>query len=436
MGRLTSDHDGAAPRRSRRAMLTGGAVGALGMLSLDGLVHPPQAQAASLTGGEFTSGYAPAVVTLSQSGGSAAVDASQGNVFTLSLTGSGWTIASPANPVGDGQVIQIRLTQDSVGGRTVSWGNAYNWGSVSGTANNPPTLSTTPGGTDVVGFEYVAALSQWCYLGAAFPQSYPGSAQPPSISVVQSAYFPFTVEGMFSSDVTPGNSIVLIVGLYTAATSGSFTTSNPQFGSFGNSVPGTQLVEGTGPIPPHGPGYGYTAAWLLPDVVGGATYVRVDCTIPPPGGPLGLFAYEVAGLGAAPQLDPAGGVSSGSGTATRVASGACPAITQSPEIIFGFGHIYDVTLSAPTGGWTTIAGGGVQNFWAGYQIATAPGGTYSWSQTASSTGSWGSAVSAICPQPSGSGGAAVAQARQVQQAQLRKQEIENRKRWEAITGRR
>ena len=121
-------------------------------------------------------------------------------------------------------------------------------------------------------------------------------------------------------------------------------------------------------------GYGYTGLWLLPDVAGGATYVRVDCTTTrPPAAPLGMFAYEVAGLGDEPQLDPAGGVSStagaSTGTATTVSSGPCPAITQSQEIIFGFGHIYDVTLNAPSGAWTTMIGGGVQNFWSGYQIA-------------------------------------------------------------------
>ena len=128
MGRSISGHDDAAPKRSRRAMLTGGAAGALGMIALDALVKAPQAQAATLTGGVFSSGFAPAAVTLSQSGGSVAVDVSQGNVFTLALAASGWTIANPANPVGDGQVIRIRLSQDSIGGRTVSWGTAYNWG--------------------------------------------------------------------------------------------------------------------------------------------------------------------------------------------------------------------------------------------------------------------------------------------------------------------
>jgi hypothetical protein len=123
-------------------------------------------------GGALTGGFAPAVVALSPSGGSVAVDASQGNVFTLSLTGSGWTITNPVNPIGDGQVIRIRLSQDSAGGRAVSWDTAYDWGSSGGTANGAPTLSTAAGATDILGFEYVAALSKWCSLGAAFPQGF------------------------------------------------------------------------------------------------------------------------------------------------------------------------------------------------------------------------------------------------------------------------
>ena len=74
-----------------------------------------------------------------------AIAASQGNVFTITLTDSGWTIASPANPIADGQLIRIRLIQDSTGGRTVSWAaTGYDWGSTSGTPNTPPVLSTTP----------------------------------------------------------------------------------------------------------------------------------------------------------------------------------------------------------------------------------------------------------------------------------------------------
>jgi hypothetical protein len=403
MGRSTSgQHAAPAPRRSRRAMLAGGAAGALGMIAVDRLVNAQQAQAqTSLTGGVFSSGVAPAAVTLSQSGGSVAVNASLGNVFTLTLTASGWAIANPASPVGDGQAIRIRLTQDSTGGRTVTWGSGYNWGTVNGVANSAPALSTTPDATDILSFEYDAALSQWCYLGAAFPQDYGGIPAPVTISVVQSVYIPWNIEGNFTNNVTSGNSIILIPALYAPSSStGTFSTSDPQFGAYGNSVPGTELTQGTGPLVTSLPGYGYTAIWLLPDVAGGATYVRVNASAPSGGSPLGMFAYEVAGLGPAPQLDPAGGVSSATGTTTTVTSGACPAITQAPEIIFGFGHIYAVALSAPSAAWTTMTGGGSEgNFWSGYQLAAASGGTYDWSQTAAASGSWGSAVVAICAQP-------------------------------------
>ncbi len=400
MARSTSIHDNdATARRSRRALLSAGAAGALGVIAFDSLKNAPTAQAATLDGGVFGSGYAPAVVPLSQSGGSVAINASQGNVFALTLSASGWNIANPTNPVGDGQVIKIRLSQDANGGRTVSWGGAFNWGTNGGTPNTAPTLSTTPHGTDILTFEYVASLSQWCFLEASFPQNFGGTTKLVDISVVQSVYIPFNIEGNFNNNVTSGNSIILVPALYTSASSGSFTTSNPQFGAKGNTVPGTLLLEGTGPIVTGAPGYGYTGLWLLPDVAGGGTFVRVDCTIPSPGAPLGMFAYEVAGLGTNPQLDPAGGVSSADGTVTTLASGACPAITQSQEIIFGFGHIYDVPLNAPSGAWNTQIGGGVQNFWVGYQLATSPGARYSWTQTANSTGSWGAAVAAICPQP-------------------------------------
>jgi hypothetical protein len=120
----------------------------------------------------MTGALAPAVVTLSQSGGLVAVIAALGNVYTLTLTASGWTISNPTSPQGDGQVIRVRLTQDSTGGRTVSWGTAWDWGTTGGVANSAPVLSTTASVTDILGFEWVAAASKWAYLAAAFPQGF------------------------------------------------------------------------------------------------------------------------------------------------------------------------------------------------------------------------------------------------------------------------
>lgn len=123
-----------------------------------------------LSGSTMTGFLAPAVATLTY-GTTVNVNAQLANVFALTLTASTATIANPTNPV-DGQVIRFRITQDATGGRTVSWGTAYDWGSVSGSPNSAPALTATPSKADIVGFEYVAALSKWCYLGSTFPQGF------------------------------------------------------------------------------------------------------------------------------------------------------------------------------------------------------------------------------------------------------------------------
>ena len=119
------------------------------------------AEAASLPidGGTLTGALVPAVVTLSESGGDVAVNAAEGNDFLLTLTASGWTISNPSNPK-SGQPITFWLTQGTGGDFTVDWGSAFNFGTT-----GEPTLSTTAGDVDMVGFKYNVALSQWCYAG-------------------------------------------------------------------------------------------------------------------------------------------------------------------------------------------------------------------------------------------------------------------------------
>jgi hypothetical protein len=123
-----------------------------------GHVHPTTG-VATLAGSTFTGYLAPAAVALTF-GSSVAVDASRGNAFNLTLTASSGTIASPTNGV-DGQVIRFIISQDGTGGRTVAWGGAYDFGTVS-----QPTLSTAAGKVDIIGFAYVASISKWCLMGA------------------------------------------------------------------------------------------------------------------------------------------------------------------------------------------------------------------------------------------------------------------------------
>ena len=120
------------------------------------------ATATNLAGGATLPDYlAPKAVTLTFVGsGTTLVDASLGNAFNLTLTASTTTLGNPSNAV-DGEVIRFRITQGSGGSFTLSYGTAYDFGTA-----GAPTPSTTAAKVDILGFEYVASISKWCYLGS------------------------------------------------------------------------------------------------------------------------------------------------------------------------------------------------------------------------------------------------------------------------------
>lgn len=120
------------------------------------------AEAASvpIAGGTMTGWLTPAVTALTF-GGSVAVNAAKGNVFSLTLTASTATLATPTNPT-NGQHILVFVTQGTGGGFTLAYSGAYNFGT-----SGQPTLSTTANDVDVLGFIYWSALSEWLCVGAA-----------------------------------------------------------------------------------------------------------------------------------------------------------------------------------------------------------------------------------------------------------------------------
>lgn len=215
-----------------------------------------------------------------------------------------------------------------------------------------------------------------------------------TISVVQAS----NSSGVFASGVTPGNTIMLIAEGFDFANT-TITTSAPTLG--GTAYTGaTDLLD----IPSGfstGSGVVYGGFWLLKNIpggFGGATTTGI--TFGGGGSQYGLFAYEIAGLGATPTLDQL--VHNQNGNALNPASGSTPAITAAPEIIFGLALCLGVGLAAPTpAGWTSQAGSSSFG-WAGYQIATSSGGTYSWSQSSGGSGNaWSAGIVTI----QGSGGA-------------------------------
>lgn len=120
---------------------------------------------AMLAGAAFTGPVSSAdavtagVVTLTYSA-TLNINASLGGHFRVTLTG-GAAVANPNSPT-DGQKITLEVIQDGSGGRTLSWGTAFSFGSA-----GAPTLTTTPSKRDLLGFVYSASSSTWLFAGAA-----------------------------------------------------------------------------------------------------------------------------------------------------------------------------------------------------------------------------------------------------------------------------
>ena len=103
---------------------------------------------------------APTVVNLTDAA-TIAVDASLGNDFRVTIGGNRTMGGSRSNPA-DGQQIVFQITQGTGAPYTISWASGYEF-----SARLPqPTLSTTAGLTDLLGFVYDATKGTW--LLAAF----------------------------------------------------------------------------------------------------------------------------------------------------------------------------------------------------------------------------------------------------------------------------
>jgi hypothetical protein len=123
------------------------------------------ATATNLAGGATLPGYlAPAVVALTDAS-PVVVNAALGNDFRLLTTsgvGSTRQLGTPSNPV-DGQRIVLQVTQAATGGPyALTYTSAWEFS----TGLPSPTLSTSAGATDLLGFIYNASKTKWLF--AAF----------------------------------------------------------------------------------------------------------------------------------------------------------------------------------------------------------------------------------------------------------------------------
>jgi len=103
-----------------------------------------------------TLGGQESVVINNTATGSVTLSLASGNIFSLRLTGNitGLTITDAMS--GRGCSFSLYITQDTIGGRTISWPSSVKWpgGSI-------PTLSTAPGAVDILVFESINGGATW-----------------------------------------------------------------------------------------------------------------------------------------------------------------------------------------------------------------------------------------------------------------------------------
>jgi hypothetical protein len=115
----------------------------------------PASAAAQATTVE-TGGLAPAVVYLTDAA-TIAVDASLGNDFRVTIAGNR-TMGTPSNPTNGEQII-FQITQGTGAPFTVTWASGYEFSA----ALPQPTLSSSAGQTDLLGFVYNSSMGTWLF---------------------------------------------------------------------------------------------------------------------------------------------------------------------------------------------------------------------------------------------------------------------------------
>jgi hypothetical protein len=108
-----------------------------------------------VSGGAFTGGVAPEVVTLADAP-TILVDAALGNDMRVTLGGNR-VLALPASPRGDGQKLLFEINQDSAGGRTLTLAAGYNF--LPGLPSF--TLTAAAHAPNYLGVRYVLPAAAW-----------------------------------------------------------------------------------------------------------------------------------------------------------------------------------------------------------------------------------------------------------------------------------
>lgn len=97
-------------------------------------------------------------------GATIAVNAALGNYATVTIAGNR-TISAPSNPPAAGsQTLIFEVTQGSGGSHTLAWTSGA--GGFSFGSGSAPTLSTSAGVADLIGFRYSQGVGKWLFIGS------------------------------------------------------------------------------------------------------------------------------------------------------------------------------------------------------------------------------------------------------------------------------
>ena len=371
--RIRQREHGSGQVLSRRKIFKGAvgvaAVGVGGAVLTDASPASAAVQATTVEPGAV----APAVVALADAA-TIAVDASQGNDFRVTIAGNR-TMGTPASPA-DGQKITFQVTQGTGGSFTLAWSSGYEFSA----ALPQPTLSTTAGQTDLLGFIYNASKGKWLFV--AFVSGFAGAVnQPPPPGVYR--LFASQTGTITSGPATPvsysGSFVCGVVVGITAGTTGACwldgywwwvcpsgqSTAAQKFALWalydsggGSLVPNSAVTSGTLTAGQ----WNYVPLSAPLQLAFGATYVAAT-------GFTGDFPDTNSQFGSG---DPySGGIVNGPLTAYSDTSGSNPSPLNTPQAVFGVASA-DPTTALP------IYGSSSSNFWMDVQFTTSPpaGATY------------------------------------------------------------
>lgn len=301
---------------------------------------------------------APAVVVLADAA-TIAVDASLGNDFRLTIAGNR-TVGTPANPA-DGQKVTFQVTQGAGGPFTLSWGSGFEFS----TGLPQPTLSTTAGQTDLLGFIYNANKGKWLLVAFVSGFSSTQVVQPPGtyrlFATTDGPATPVSYSGPFLCGVvvTATTGGCWLDGYWWWVCSSGQSTAAQTFALWcfygsnaGSLVANSTVTSGTLTAGQ----WNYVPLPKPLPLAFGATYV-------PSTGFTGNFPITNNQFGSG---DPySGGIASGPLTAYSDTSGSLPSPLNTAQALFGVASA-DPTTAMPAFGSNSA------NFWMDVQVTTAP----------------------------------------------------------------